>query len=227
MDNIISDPNMVDPNKTDMFHPVNADTQSSEHRQKIAEHISMHYRKYLFWIGALCGFTISLFARVFFGTSATSVRTAAAYETTETAYESLIPEVKALIVYNQMDAIAHEKDNFFHQPGKIYTLSWETLFRKYDTMFHVLDNAYHRSIDTEEKLKRAKKLEEFLKIQNNLFASTMYTDKAQDQRFDELDKEFLNILDQMETSEANTGVNQTNTGDLLTGQEFTGIKIAQ
>lgn len=94
-------------------------------------------------------------------------------------------------------------------------------------MFHVLDNAYHRSIDMEEKLKRAKRLEEFLKIQNDLFASTAYADKAQDQRFDELDQEFLQILEQMETGKTNTGTNETNTGELFTGQELTGMKIAQ
>lgn len=37
---------MVDPNKVVLFHPV--DTDITNERQKVAEHVGKHYRKYLF-----------------------------------------------------------------------------------------------------------------------------------------------------------------------------------
>lgn len=144
---------------------------------------------------------IAFIAWMFFGTSATTQQTKA-------AYESLTPKVNAIILFNQMDAIAHEKDNFFHQSGKIYTLSGDTLFHRYDTMFHVLDNAYHRSVDTDDKLKRALRLEEFLNEQNRIFAATAYSNLEEDQRFDQLDQQFLQMIQQIE-SESSTGANKT------------------
>lgn len=214
------DDTMINPNKEVIFHPVDSNKQAIDEKQKIADHVSMHYRKYLFGIWALCGFTISLMAWIFFGTSTTT-------STTQAAYENLTPEVNAILIFNQMDAIAHEKDNYFHQTGKIYSLSGDTLFHKYDTMYHVLDNTYHRTIDIEEKLKRAQRLESFLKIQNELFAATTYANTEQDKKFSELDKEFITLIDQIN----NTGSNQTVTG---TNEEFSGenkilsgAKIAQ
>ena len=107
---------MVDPNQEIIFHPTYSDNPGLDQRQKVAEHVGKHYRKYLFSVGALSGFMIAFTARIFFGTSDTTSSTSA-------AYESFTPEVNAILIFNQMDAIAHEKDNFFHQPGKIYTLS--------------------------------------------------------------------------------------------------------
>lgn len=197
---------MVDPNQKIIFHPTYSDNPGLDQRQKVAEHVGKHYRKYLFSVGALSGFMIAFTARIFFGTSDTTRQASAGYET-------LTPEVNAIIIFNQMDAIAHEKDNFFHQTGKIYTLNGETLFHKYDTMFHVLDNAFHRAIDTTEKLKRAQRLEAFIKIQNNIFAATEYSNPAQDKQFDKLDQQFLQILDQIPTTE--------------NSQQLTGTIIAQ
>ena len=135
-----------------------------------------------------------------------------------------------------MDAIAHEKDNFFHSTGKIYTMSGDTLFHKYDTMYHVLDNAFHRAIDTQEKLKRAQRLETFINIQNDLFASTAYANTQQDIKFAELDQSFLKMISQIKSTEVPTGNKQVLTGNtklltgnnkVLTGKILTGTKIAQ
>lgn len=82
-------------------------------------------------------------------------------------------------------------------------------------MFHVLDNAYHRAIDTKEKVKRAQRLESFIKTQNDLFSSTTYVNPEQDQKFNDLDQQFLQMIEEMKG-------NATNTGEALTG-----IKIAQ
>lgn len=215
MDNTI-----VDPNKEVIFHPVDSNRQAIDDRQKVAEHVSMHYRKYLFGIGTLCGFTISLMAWIFFGTSTTS-------STTQAAYETLTPEVNAILIFNQMDAIAHEKDNYFHQTGKIYSLSGDTLFHKYDTMYHVLDNTYHRTINIEEKLKRAQRLESFLKVQNDLFAATAYANSEQDRNFAELDKQFLKLIDQINNTGNNQSLTGTNEGITWGNKILTGEKIAQ
>lgn len=202
---------MVDPNQKIIFHPTYSDNPGLDQRQKVAEHVGKHYRKYLFSVGALSGFMIAFTARIFFGTSDTTRQASAGYET-------LTPEVNAIIIFNQMDAIAHEKDNFFHQTGKIYTLNGETLFHKYDTMFHVLDNAFHRSIDTKEKVKRAQRLEAFIKTQSNLFAATAYSNPTQDKQFDQLDHQFLQTISELNAIESNQP---------LTGKSLTGVIIAQ
>lgn len=93
-----------------------------------------------------------------------------------------------------MDAIAHERDDFLHLTGKIYTLSGETLFKRYDTIFHVLDNAYHRSLNIDEKIKRADRLEKFWKIQQKLFDATQYSNPEQERIFNELDASFIDAL---------------------------------
>jgi hypothetical protein len=37
-----------DPNQEVIFHPVDSEPKAISERQKVAEHVSQHYRKYLF-----------------------------------------------------------------------------------------------------------------------------------------------------------------------------------
>lgn len=39
---------LIDPNKGIIFHPVYSDNTTTEEKNKIAEHVDKHYRKYLF-----------------------------------------------------------------------------------------------------------------------------------------------------------------------------------
>lgn len=199
-------------NKQTTTPPIN------DEKNKIGEHVTKHYRKYLFWIWTLSGVIISISVRILFGNIETSTKTNA-------AFDLLAPEMNAIIAFNQMDTIAHQKDNYFHQKGKIYTLSGETLFHKYDTMFHVLDNEYHRATDTQKKLMWAQKLETFFIMQNDLFASTEYMQSEQDIAFEQADKDFNTILTEIQgklTGEnlISTGMNPifaTGTNKILTG----------
>lgn len=165
------------------FHPTDDTKQKMENdRQKIAEHVSKHYRKYLFWIWMLCGLMISIVTWITFSTNKSN------------ADFQLAPDIEAIAIFNQMDALAHKKDEFFHQKGKIYSLSGETLFKKYDTMYHVLDNAYHWAVTIDEKIEAAKQLEKFLNLQNALFASTAYTNIEDNIKFESLDSDFNEAL---------------------------------
>lgn len=80
-------------------------------------------------------------------------------------------------------------------------------------MFHVLDNAYHRATSTAEKVKWAQRIESFIKVQNEVFASTAYTNIDKDMQFDVLDKQFLQIIEKI-----------NGTGSI---QKLTGAQIAQ
>jgi hypothetical protein len=130
------------------------------------------------------------------------------------ANEDSAPEIIALSIFDQAMAFAHEKDLFFHQSGKIYTLTGETLFKKYDTMFHMLDNAYHQSIDIKERLIRAKRFMEFIKIQDALFMATEYVRTDKDIAFKKLDEQFSEALANLQTTpvEISTGTIENKTG---------------
>lgn len=157
-------------------------------RQKIGEHArTIHYRQYIVGLIVICIVTITAIGWITVNrkNDNTEIKKMAGYETSGSIGDT------ALVIFNQIDAIAHKKDDFFHQPGKVYTIKANILFNKYDTIYHVLDNGYHRSITTEEKLRRAEKIGKFIKAQDILFASTQYTNLEEDKVLKQLNGDFL------------------------------------
>lgn len=125
-------------------------------------------------------------------------------------------EIQALGVFDEMMSFAHDKDNFFHMSGKIYMLTGDTLFKKYDTAFHMLDTSYHQALSLQERLKRAKRFTDFILQQDKLFEATEYEYGEYSNAYENLHKEFNNILLQIPTitEEANTTIdNITTTGN--------------
>ncbi|MFA7298661.1 MAG: hypothetical protein WC010_03390 [Candidatus Absconditabacterales bacterium] len=182
----------MDTNNQTTFHPADDAKQKMEEERKIiADHVSMHYRKYLFGVGVISGLMMSLMVRMGSSTNFFGGQIMADSEKS--------PEIQALAVFDNIMSLTHEKDNFFHLSGKIYTLTGEILFKKYDTMYHMLDNSYHQALSLQERIKRAKRFLEFIIQQDKLFAATEYENGEYNRAYKNLDKQFNDMLLQIPT----------------------------
>lgn len=171
------------------FYPTeDVKKKMEEDKQKVAEHVSKHYRKYLFGIGVICGLAISIITRATFSASSES----------NAGYEPA-PDINTIAIFNQMNALAHEKDEFLHQEGKIYSFSGENLFKKYNTMYHMLDNEYYRAVTIEEKIEIAKKIAQFFDMEKALFDAVSYPNLEKKQSFELLQKEFNETIKKIPT----------------------------
>ncbi len=179
----------MDDTKEIIFHPVD------ENKNAVAEHVTIHYRKYLFLVWALCWgllfwvlsyFRSTLGVPNLFGASA-------AFDTT------LV--FQAVEAFDQIDTIAHQRDVFFHQTGMAYSNPQllDSSFTKMDTIYHLLDRGYHTNLTVEEKFVLAQKFDKIIDIQDELFHSVRETTSPLDANFHVLDTTFHTLEQQIQT----------------------------
>ena len=178
----------MDYTKELIFHPVD------ENKNAITEHLTTHYRKYLFLVWTLCW--AILFRAINYFSSIFGVSklfwASAAYDTT------LI--FQAVETFDKIDALAQQRDVFFHQTGMAYTnpnLS-DSAFTKMDTIYHILYREYHSNLNVDEKFVLAQKFDKIIDMQDDLFHSVREATSLLDQNFHTLDNSFHQLETQIQ-----------------------------